>query len=95
MVNNLPANSGNTGSIPGRGRLHMSSGNEPVCHQLLKRMHPTADTPQQEKPLQRCPCSAMKSLLSTTRESPIHSSEDLAGKNGFHFLRKNYQLNNA
>ena len=36
---------------------------EPVCHQLLKRMHPTADTPQQEKPLQRCPCSAMKSSL--------------------------------
>lgn len=24
---------------------------EPVCHQLLKRMHPRADAPQQEKPL--------------------------------------------
>ena len=27
MVNNLPANAGNTGSIPGPGRLHMSRGN--------------------------------------------------------------------
>ena len=39
MVNNLPANAGDTGSIPGPGRPHMLRGNEVHETQLLKPAH--------------------------------------------------------
>ena len=32
MVKNPPANAGDTGSIPGRGRSHMPQSNQPTRH---------------------------------------------------------------
>ena len=52
MVTNLPASSGDTGSIPGLGRFHMSQGNQAHVPQLLKPTHPKAHALQQEKPPQ-------------------------------------------
>ena len=64
VVKNSPANSGDTGLIPGPGRFHMLRGNEDhasqllsLCSQaqkpqLLKPAYPRAHAPQQEKPPQ-------------------------------------------
>ena len=66
MVKNLPANAGDTGSIPGLGRFHMLQGyqahvpttnesdSEPGAREspLLKPVCPRAHTLQQEKPPQ-------------------------------------------
>ena len=51
MVKNLPANAGDTGSVPGLGRSHLPRGSSACAPQLLKPVHPTARAPQ-EKPLQ-------------------------------------------
>ena len=61
VVKNPPANSGDTGSIPGQGtRSHMPMYNEARATQLLKPVYPRAHAPQQEKP-----------LLAAPRESPL------------------------
>ena len=64
MVKNLPANAGDTSSIPGLGRSRMPRGTSArapwllsLCSraqepQLLKPKHPRACTPQQDKQLQ-------------------------------------------
>ena len=51
VVNNPPANAGDTGSIPGPGRSHMSWVKEAHAPQLL-RLCPRACALQQEKPPQ-------------------------------------------
>ena len=48
---NLPANGGDTGSIPGLGRSHMPQRNKARAPQLLSQRS-RARAPQQEKPLQ-------------------------------------------
>ena len=69
------------GSVPGRGKSHMTRSNRAhvsqllsLCSgarglQLLKPMHPGAHAPPRERPLQQEPPTA-------TKEKP--SSEDLA-----------------
>ena len=52
MVENLPANGGDTGSIPGPGRPHMLWRNWVHVLQLLKPKRPKAHALQQEKTLQ-------------------------------------------
>ena len=52
VVENLPANAGDMGSIPGQGRSHMLQSNQVPVPQLLKPKHPRAHAPKQEKPLQ-------------------------------------------
>ena len=59
MVENPPANAGDTGSIPGPGRSHMPQSNEARVPQLLslraattEARAPRARAPQQEKPPQ-------------------------------------------
>ena len=46
VVKNLPANAGNTGSIPCPGRFHMPWGNSAGAPQLLKPVGPRAHLPQ-------------------------------------------------
>ena len=45
MVKNVPANAGNTGSIPGLGRSHMSQSKKAHVPQLLS-LRSTAREPQ-------------------------------------------------
>ena len=52
VVKNLPANAGDTGSIPGLGKYHMLQGNIARVPQLLS-LRSRADAPQLEKPPQR------------------------------------------
>ena len=52
MVENLPANAGDMGSIRGQGRSHMLQSNQVPVPQLLKPKHPRAHAPKQQKPLQ-------------------------------------------
>ena len=59
VVKNLPANAGDTGSIPGLGRSHMPQSNEACVPQLLSPYSTTTEAhpprscaPQQEKPPQ-------------------------------------------
>ena len=58
-VNNLPANAGDTGLIPGPGRSHMPQGKKALMSQLLspraattEAHSPRAHAPKQEKPPQ-------------------------------------------
>ena len=51
MEKNLPANAGDTGSIPGPGRIHMHRSNEDWVPQLLSP-HFRAWARQQEQPQQ-------------------------------------------
>ena len=48
VVKNLPANSGDTGLIPGLGQFHVSGQLSLFVNTEL--MHPRACAPQQEKP---------------------------------------------
>ena len=48
-----PVNAGNTGSIPGLGRVHMPWNNQAHRPRLLKLECPGALAVQEEKPLQR------------------------------------------
>ena len=63
MVKNLPANAGDTGSIPGPGRFHMPRRNETCVPQLLS---PRAHALQQEKPVHH------------NKRKPVCSKEDPA-----------------
>ena len=51
MVKNLPANTGDTGSIPGPGRSHVPQLLSPQATTTEARV-PIARAPQQEKPPQ-------------------------------------------
>ena len=44
VVKNLPANAGDTGSVPRLGRSHMPRSNETQEPQLLKTAHPSSTT---------------------------------------------------
>ena len=65
VVKNLPANAGDTGYIPGPGRLHMPGGSKPRAPQLLKPMYPEPTDhnergPHSEEPVptpEASPCS--------------------------------------
>ena len=72
MVKNLPCNAGNTGSIPGSGRSHMSQGNEAYTPQLLSL--PSGDHElQKEKPLQReAYAQQVESKAHRQQEDPAH-----------------------
>ena len=72
MVKNLPCNAGNTGSIPGSGRSHMSQGNEACTPQLLSL--PSGDhEPQQEKLLRReAYAQQLESKAHRQQEDPAH-----------------------
>ena len=72
VVKNLPANAGDTGSIPGPGRFHKPGGGKPRGPQLLKPVHPEPTGhnergPHSEEPV---PCSRDQPLLTTGRENP-------------------------
>ena len=49
VVENLPANAGHTGSIPGLGKSHMPRGNWAHVPQILRPAHLGAHTTQREK----------------------------------------------
>ena len=52
MVKNIPANAGDTGSIPGLGRCHMPwRATKPQCASVTEPAFPRACSLQQEKPL--------------------------------------------
>ena len=53
MVKNAPANAGDTGSIPGPGKLHGPQGNLACMPQTLMPGHQKAHVPRQEKPPQQ------------------------------------------
>ena len=65
VVKNPPANAGDTGLIPDRGRSHMPRGNQASVSPLLKPMHP------REAMAMRSLCSGATDhpLLPATRES--------------------------
>ena len=76
MVKIPPANSGDTGSIPGQGRFYTPRGNHVCKLQLLKPAHPGASE-----------ATAKRNVHSATREQPplaatresrklVHSTED-------------------
>ena len=75
MVQNPPANAGDTGVISGLGRSHTPQSSEACAPQLLKCAHPGAGAPQREKPPQRearhrseeAPLQAMKATLQKAR----------------------------
>ena len=72
VVKNLPANAGDTGSIPGPGRFHKPGGGKPRGPQLLKPVHPEPTGhnergPHSEEPVPR---SRDQPLLTTGRENP-------------------------
>ena len=52
VVKNLPANAGDTGSIPALGRLHMPPGQLSPYTTAIEPAHPRTYAPQQEKPPQ-------------------------------------------
>ena len=74
VVKNLPANEGNTGSIPGLGRFHMlhvdqlspsTSVTKPAC---LEPMLCHKSSHRNEEPIHR---KKEELLLTSTRESPL------------------------
>ena len=70
VVQNLPANAGDTGSIPGLRRSYMPQSNKPVSHNYWARV--CATTTEARAP--RAPCS-------TTREATAVRSPSTARKN--------------
>lgn len=68
MFKSLPANAGDTGSIPGPRGSHMLRSNSASGPELLKSTHPRAHAPQPGKTL---PSEAVQKLpLAGTRKSP-------------------------
>ena len=69
VVKNLPANAGNTGSIPGPERPHMSWDNESLAPQLLISY---ALEPELQDKRRHCnnrsPCTAVKTQHSQINE---------------------------
>ena len=77
--NNLSANAGDTGSIPGQGRFHMPCSNEARAPQLPKPLAPTACAPQREK-------HHSEESLRCSEDSEQHMSRN-------YFLKQNCLLN--
>ena len=73
VVNNLPANAGDTGSSPGLGRSHMPRSNKTRAPQLLS-LRPRAREPQLLKLARLEPMLCNK--RSHHKEKPIHSNEE-------------------
>ena len=73
MVKNLPANAGDTGSIPGPGRSHMSRSNKACAPQLLS-LCSRACEPQLLKPA--CLEPMLRNKRSHRNEKPEHSNEE-------------------
>ena len=61
VVENLPANAGDTGSSPGLGRSHMPRGNWAHVPQLLSLRVWSLCSATREATIVRGPCTAMKS----------------------------------
>ena len=61
MVENLPANAGNTGSSPGLGRSHMPGSNKAHAPQLLSLRVWSLCSATREAAIVRGPHTAMKS----------------------------------
>ena len=61
MVENLPANAGDTGSSPGLGRFHMLQSNWALEPQLLSLRVWSLCSATREVAVVRGPCTAMKS----------------------------------
>ena len=61
MVENLPANAGDTGSSPGLGRSHMPQSNWARESQLLSLCVWSLCSTTREATIVRGPCTAMKS----------------------------------
>ena len=61
MVENLPANAGDTGSSPGLGRSHMPRSNWAREPQLLSLRVWSLCSATREAAIVRAPCNAMKS----------------------------------
>ena len=74
MVKNLPANAGDTGSIPGPGRSHMPRSNEAHMPQLLS-LCSRAYTPQLLKPARLEPMLRNKRSHRTTVKSSPRSPQ--------------------
>ena len=78
VVENPPANAGDTGSSPGPGRSHMPQSNEAHAPQLLslcsrarapQLLSPRAATTEARAPTARA-CSTMRSPHTATKSSP-------------------------
>ena len=79
VVENLPANAGDTGSSPGLGRSHMLWSDWAREPQLLSLRVWSLCSATREAAIVRGPRTVMKSgprLLATTRESPCTENED-------------------
>ena len=72
VVKNLPANAGDTGSIPGLGRSHMPWSSKAHVPHLLKLTHVKPVSSTREAVAMRSPHATTreKPPLATTRESP-------------------------
>ena len=78
VAKNLPANAGDTGSIPDPGRSHMPWGNKAHESQLVKPMCPRAHArPTRQATTTKSPCTTGELPLLATREKP-RSKEDPA-----------------
>ena len=53
----MPANAGDTGSMPGPGRFHMPLSNKALCATATETRPPTGYALQQEKPPQHVACT--------------------------------------
>ena len=76
MVKNLPANAGDTGSIPGPGRSHVPRNNQVREPQLRARLEPVLRNKRShhnEKPEHR---GKEQPPLASTREKPKCSNKD-------------------
>ena len=82
LVENPPANEGQTGSIPGPKIPHMPRSNWAHAPQLLKSEGPWASALQREATAMRSPHAAAEEQppLATTREKPAQQQRPDAGK---------------
>ena len=73
VVENLPANAGDTGSSPGLGRSHMPRSNQARAPQLLS-LHSRTCEPQLLKPAHLEP--VLRNKRSHLNEKPAHRNEE-------------------
>ena len=90
MVKNLPANAGDTGSIPCPGRSHLPQGNSAHVPQLLKSqcLKPVLHNKSchgNEKPSD---CNGEQPLLAAAKEYSAHSNKAPAQPKINTFLKK-------
>ena len=89
VVENLPANAGDTGSSPGLGRAHMPRSSWAREPQLLSLRVWSLCSATREAAIVRGPCTAMKSGPAT-RESPCTETKTQHSKNKYinKFIKK-------